>query len=68
MHTQNIAEPDLKTRVADIHHDKANKPWTTVTVLMYLEDTELGWRDRLSVQLKSHLCSMSKIVRRKLDG
>ena len=36
------AEPNLKTRVADIHHDKANKPWTTVTVLMYLEDTELG--------------------------
>ena len=37
-----VATPESEERVGNLHHDKANKPWTTTTVLVYLEDVEDG--------------------------
>lgn len=38
-----IAEDsEAESRIINIHHDKANKPWTTATVIVYLDDVEDG--------------------------
>ena len=37
-----VARPNDPNRVDEIHHDKVNKPFTTVTVLVYLSDAEEG--------------------------
>jgi len=55
-------QPDVMARVDNIHHDKANKPYTTVTVLMYLADTELGGETVFPCNLNKstvHLCKRS---------
>ena len=59
-------EPDInKKRLDNIHHDKANKPWTTVTVLMYLADTELGGETIFPCNLNQ---STSNLCRRSFNG
>ena len=38
-----IAEDsEAESRIINIHHDKANKPWTTATLIVYLDDVEDG--------------------------
>ena len=56
------ANPESTLRVEEIHHDKANKPYTTVTVLMYLEDVERGGETVFPCNINSttrKLCSDS---------
>ena len=36
------ADPTSPTRLVNVHHDKANKPYTAGTVIVYLQDVEDG--------------------------